>query len=391
MLDDVGAGVPAAAGFVPVEPERLFDTRPVGGDRVLVVSKRKYGGDGDVLRIKVTGAAGVPESGVTAVSLNVTVTDPESDGFLTVYPCGVRPDSSTLNYVAGQTVPNAVIAPVSAGGEVCFYSQAHTHLLADVNGWFPADAGFTALAPRRLADTREDEPNGAIAVRKGRRGGTGNVLQLDVTGAAGLPAGGVGAVSLNVAVTEPVGSGFATVYPCGIRPDASNLNYTAAQTVANEVIAPVSADGKVCVFSQVDAHLIVDVNGWFATGPMYVSEPPQRLFDTRVDQPDGAVKVDKQRVGGATMLRLKVTGAAGLPATNIAAVSLNVTAVGASRAGYVTVFPCGDRPNASSLNYAQGQTVANAVVAPVSSGGEVCLYSQYGVDLVADVNGWFGS
>jgi hypothetical protein len=33
-------------------------------------------------------------------------------------------------------VANAVIAPVSAQGEVCFYSQSPTHLLADVNGWF---------------------------------------------------------------------------------------------------------------------------------------------------------------------------------------------------------------------------------------------------------------
>ena len=39
-------------------------------------------------------------------------------------------------YVAGQTVPNAVIAPVSPSGEVCFFSKAPVHLLADVNGWF---------------------------------------------------------------------------------------------------------------------------------------------------------------------------------------------------------------------------------------------------------------
>jgi hypothetical protein len=53
-----------------------------------------------------------------------------------VYPCGSKPNASSLNYVAGQTVPNAVIAPVSAQGDVCFYSQAPVHLLADVNGWF---------------------------------------------------------------------------------------------------------------------------------------------------------------------------------------------------------------------------------------------------------------
>jgi hypothetical protein len=34
-------------------------------------------------------------------------------------------------------VPNAVIAPVSPAGEVCFFAFAPTHLLADINGYFP--------------------------------------------------------------------------------------------------------------------------------------------------------------------------------------------------------------------------------------------------------------
>jgi hypothetical protein len=55
---------------------------------------------------------------------------------VTVYPCGTVPDASNLNFQAGVSVPNAVIAPVSADGKVCFYASADTHLLADVAGWF---------------------------------------------------------------------------------------------------------------------------------------------------------------------------------------------------------------------------------------------------------------
>jgi hypothetical protein len=33
-------------------------------------------------------------------------------------------------------VPNAVIAPVSAQGKVCFYVYGKAHLIADVNGYF---------------------------------------------------------------------------------------------------------------------------------------------------------------------------------------------------------------------------------------------------------------
>ena len=43
------------------------------------------------------------------------------------------------------------------------------------------------------------------------------------------------------------------------------------------------------------------------------------------------------------------------------------------------------------MNYAAGQTVANAVITPVSATGTVCFFSQNLTDLVVDVNGWFTS
>ena len=101
------------------------------------VSKTPVGG-AYVLRLKVTGVGGVPAVGVGAVALNVTAVSPQGSGFVTVYPCGARPLASNLNFAAGQTVPNAVIAPVSTTGEVCFYSNVNTHILADVSGWFAA-------------------------------------------------------------------------------------------------------------------------------------------------------------------------------------------------------------------------------------------------------------
>ncbi|MEY2975351.1 MAG: hypothetical protein RIR49_1771, partial [Actinomycetota bacterium] len=57
-------------------------------------------------------------------------------GYVTVYPCGTRPDASNLNFVTGQTVPNSVIAPVSDDGKVCFYVYGKAHLLADTSGHF---------------------------------------------------------------------------------------------------------------------------------------------------------------------------------------------------------------------------------------------------------------
>lgn len=66
----------------------------------------------------------------------------------------LRPWASNLNYTTGQTVPNAVIAPLAADGSVCFHAEGTTHLLADVNGWFATGGGFHALTPYRVFDTR---------------------------------------------------------------------------------------------------------------------------------------------------------------------------------------------------------------------------------------------
>ena len=45
-------------------------------------------------------------------------------------------------------------------------------------------------------------------------------------------------------------------------PDASNLNFSAGQTIPNSVVAEVGAGGKVCVFTSAPAHLLVDVGGY---------------------------------------------------------------------------------------------------------------------------------
>ena len=197
------------------------------------------------------------------MSLNVTAVGPAGAGYVTVFPCGAQPTVSSLNYITGQTVPNAVIAPLSAAGEVCFYSQADTDLIADVNGWFATAAGFTPLDPMRVFDTRADQPQGSVAIAQHTYGAAA-ILKVKIAGSSGVPATGVGAVSLNVTAVGPVGSGYVTVFPCGAQPTVSSLNYITGQTVPNAVIAPLSPTGEVCFYSQADTDLITDVNGWFA-------------------------------------------------------------------------------------------------------------------------------
>ncbi len=122
--------------FVSLMPARLADTRSLG------VKVGSVDGSGGAFRVNVLSRGGLPGSGVGAVALNVTAANGEDPniggGYVTVYPCGTRPDASNVNFTAGQTIPNAVIAPVSADGDVCFYVYGKAHLIVDVSGYFPA-------------------------------------------------------------------------------------------------------------------------------------------------------------------------------------------------------------------------------------------------------------
>jgi hypothetical protein len=104
-------------------------------------------GHGQTLDLTVTGRGGVPATGVGAVVLNVTATEPTASGFVTVYPTGTqRPNASNLNFVAGQTTPNLVIAKVGDGGKVSLFNFAgSTHLIADVVGWYPSSASVSPV------------------------------------------------------------------------------------------------------------------------------------------------------------------------------------------------------------------------------------------------------
>jgi hypothetical protein len=384
-------------GFVAITPTRVFDTRPGESPQALLsVSKTKVGG---LYQLTVPMAAlpgGLtPATGIGAVSLNVTAIDPDQDGFITVFPCSGVTEVSNVNFVAHQTVANAVIAPVSATGTVCFFSNTPAHILADINGYFPADSGYTAVAPKRVFDTRPGaSTNALLTVPKARIGGTTElrVPMGSLPGGTTPASAELSAVSLNVTVSNPSASGFITVYPCGTRELVSSVNFVAGQTVANAVIAPVADNGDLCFFSNVSTDILVDISGWFPLASSYVAaENPVRVFDTRAGESANALRtVTKAKIGGVTELKVQMTNLDGVtPPLGVGAVSLNVTVTNPVGGGYVTVYPCGAKPFASSVNFVAGQTVANAVIAPLSPTGELCFFSNLDTDVLVDINGYF--
>ena len=141
-------------------PTRLLDTRygtGTGGAK----AKVPVGGH---LSLQIDGVGNIPPAGVTAVILNVTVTNTVGGGYLTAYPDGVpAPTASTLNFAAGQTVPNLAVVPVGADGKVEFYngSSGATDLIADVFGYYSTGQGLKLSALSFAAPTVDASPGGA--------------------------------------------------------------------------------------------------------------------------------------------------------------------------------------------------------------------------------------
>ena len=367
--------------YHPLPPSRIVDTRNGTGGRLGKL------GPGETMQVQINGRGDVPASGVGAVVLNATATEPTAASYLTLFPSGFqRSPLSNLNYVPGQTVPNLVTVAVS-GGKVSVYNNAGTvHVILDVVGFYSDSIGeagsrFHAVTPTRLFDTRSG------------LGGVGNQPMMPgvsgpfkVTGKGGVPESGVTAVVLNVTVTQPTSSGFITVYPEDVPlPVASNLNFVAGLTVPNLVIVRVPASGVIDFYHFSNfagrTHLLADVVGYYdddrSTGAgRLLALQPTRIVDSRI--------TPGTCLPGGFYWSLPFN-------TSLGALVLNTTVTQPTAPGHMTVFPFPPPPPlASNLNFVPGQTVPNLVMVKVGDGGNVGFFNSAGcTHLVIDLFGIF--
>jgi hypothetical protein len=263
LVVDVDGFYPAATTYAPIVPARLLDTRPGATTVDAQFAAGGLAAAGSTTQLTVTGRAGIPTN-ASAVVVNVTATQPQGAGYVTVWPCGQpQPNASNLNYQSGATIPNLVISGIGTGGTICLFTSAASHLVVDVDGYYPATTSFRGLTPARLLDTRP----GATTIDGSSAGEglrpAGSITELTVAGRGGVPADAA-AVVVNVTATEAQGDGYVTVWPCGqAQPNASNLNFRAGATIPNLVIAPVGANGKICLYTRSATHLLADVTGTF--------------------------------------------------------------------------------------------------------------------------------
>jgi hypothetical protein len=274
----------AGSTYVPDGPNLVLDTRKGTGGVTGPI------GAGQSASLQIAGVDGVP-AGVTAVVLNVTATEGTANSYLTVYPDGASvPTASSLNFTAGHNVPNLVTVQVGADGKVDFANnKGDVQILADLAGYFVADSPQTggvldSTGPTRILDTR----NGTGAAKAPV--GAGQSIALQVAGVGQVPSAGVTAVVLNVTAVSATKSSYLTVYPDGASvPTASNLNFSANQTVPNLVVVPVGADGKVDFYNnQGSVEVIADIFGYYEAGAK-LSLPAMSWGSSSVDASAGGV------------------------------------------------------------------------------------------------------
>lgn len=329
---------------------------------------------------------GVPGNGVTAIVMNLTVTEPAAPGFVTAWPCGsTRPTASNLNFAAGQTVANLVVVDVTgrfATGSVCLYSSATTNLIADVTGYFvddqdprPIGGGIVSLdSPQRALDTRTGASPSS----------NGTVRRLQLGGRFDIPPTGVTAVALNVTAVNALVPAYLTVFPCGTTPpNASNVNYPVGRATPNSAIVGLSGNGELCIFTETDVDVLIDVTGYFSTAvhTNYQPSSPLRFVDTRSTSALDTRPTARQKLEPPTVVPQKVLFA-------VTTAIVNVTATDVESDGWLAVFPC-DRPvpSTSTLNFVAGQTVANTTLVRTIAGADICFYSTARVNLIIDLQG----
>jgi hypothetical protein len=271
-------------------------------------------------------------------------------------------------------------------------------------GWFDeAETGalFHAMAPNRIVDTRFGtvaNPGLNTPVPNNNTGITPKVCGPNT----GVDAA-ASAVVINATVKSGSTIGHLTLWPSGSAPNVSNLNFTAAHTIANLVIVKVGPSCTIKVANSPGSTLrapisvILDVVGWFGQdntadgGGHFHAMSPRRTVDTRfgtVDNPRNTALSPQENYDPFA----RDLGPISASAT---AVIFNMTATQPTKLGHLTLFPNLPVPLASNLNFVAGKTVPNLAIVQVHTDDKVRVSNSGGnpaagfTHVILDAMGWF--
>jgi hypothetical protein len=390
----VEVDTPLGADFVPVNPNRILDTRTGNGlsGRFKTGVPRSF---------QVTGRGGVPAN-ATAVTGNLTVTQQTSAGYLFIGPtASSSPTSSTLNFPKGDNRANGVTVKLSGTGKLAVVLKGSAgstaHALFDVTGYFLADdptsptgGTYVPIPPTRVLDTR---------VPLGLAGKfTSHVPRtFCVTGCVAVPDEAT-AVTGNLTVTGQTSAGYVQIGPnYNPNPSTSTINFPMGDNRANNVTVPLDSNGNLtAVFvgasSTAKTNLVFDITGYVVKGPWgatFIPLDPSRILDTRTGV--GITGPVTSRVPAA----FAVAGQGGVPLANTVAVTGNLTLTQQTSGGFAFVGPTAEAsPTSSTINVPFGDSRANGLDVGLAIDGSLGIVwvgtaSTSTTHAIFDVGGYF--
>lgn len=252
-----------------------------------------------------------------------------------------------------------------------------------------ADIGAAEIQGGQIAwSAANDLAEGANGVVQLNRTGGSDPLSVRVIDVARTAERGVDYAAISQLVAWDAGETGPKTVPISALSDAvSDNGETFDLTIEASGGATVIGSGRVTV-TIADVPDVPDVVPPGADRPFVKPLPPARVVDTRTagTTVDGVNQGEGRRASDAS-IEIDLAGRASVP-TDARAVVLNLTAIRPDTIGFVTLYPCGDRPLASSLNFAAGSIVGNEVITGLSAKGTTCIYTSAGTDITVDVVGF---
>jgi hypothetical protein len=245
---------PGLAYYPLPRPIRLFDTRqPFPGFKIcndnylnaplIADQERAFQATGNC---NTDGVITTIPTNALAIVGNAAIALPSADGVVATWPNGQpRPSVSNMNFVAGQTIPNAFTVGLGTDGKfrVILYSgtaAATAHFIVDVVGYYapPAAGGlyFHPLSrPIRLYDTRSSAFPACDSLNAPILGGQELERPARITcDGITIPAEAQ-VITGSATVNSPQGPGYVVLFPNGEpRPSTSHVNYESGQTATKE-------------------------------------------------------------------------------------------------------------------------------------------------------------
>jgi hypothetical protein len=444
IIDSIDVGSPVALNGSGLATSAAVSSLTVGSGHVV---QAVYGGDGDFLGTTGTLAGGQDVNKAssstaltssvnpsvsgqsTTLTATVTATAPGAgtptgtvtfkDGTIAVTGCT---NPATLNGSGAASCATAALI-VGAQSVTAVYS-GDVDFITSTSNMVTQTVGrvrgtYVAVTPYRVFDSRSSD-----CVQCHGSFGPNSHQNVQVTGTIDggtVPSNAI-AVVVNLTAVSGSDATYLTLSPTGIGTvgATSNLSVPAGITRATLVTVQLPTSGQVTVYNGAGTiNAVMDVAGYFlpATSPA-IGGPggtagtfhpiaPIRVCDTRASQGtacDTSTSTDNPLGAGSRLIHVvgnrpgQSTSVAHVPSDGTAAaVVLNLTGTQGTSSTNLTVYPttsgsCGAPPRSSNLNIYANTALGNRVIVPVDASGNICVSNAEGtIDIVIDVNGWFGT